>query len=35
MVIGIVVGTGLVSVIQFFFGSSKGSKDKNKLINQK
>lgn len=35
MAIGIVVGTGLVSVIQFFFGSSKGSKDKSELINSK
>jgi len=35
MAIGIIIGTGLVSVIQFFFGSSKGSKDKTKYLNGK
>jgi|10_taG_2_1085330.scaffolds.fasta_scaffold40421_5 hypothetical protein len=35
MAIGIIVGTGLISVIQFFFGSSKGSKDKTQLLNNK
>ena len=28
MILGVIIGTGLVSVINFFFGSSKGSKDK-------
>lgn len=32
MILGVIIGTGLVSVINFFFGSSKGSKDKTKQI---
>ena len=28
MILGVVIGSGLISVINFFFGSSKGSKDK-------
>ena len=32
MAIGILIGTGLVGVIQFFFGSSEGSKSKGKII---
>jgi drug/metabolite transporter (DMT)-like permease len=27
-ILGVVVGTGLTGVFQYFFGSSKGSKDK-------
>jgi hypothetical protein len=34
-ILGIIVGTGLTGVFQYFFGSSKGSKDKfDKLINK-
>ena len=32
MAIGILIGTGLVGVIQFFFGSSEGSKSKSKML---
>ena len=34
MTIGILIGTGLVSVINFFFGSSSGSKEKSKMMKQ-
>jgi len=32
MTLGVIVGTGLASIINFFFGSSQGSKDKEKKI---
>tara|TARA_R110001592_G_scaffold321960_6_gene600703 strand:+ start:312 stop:848 length:537 start_codon:yes stop_codon:yes gene_type:complete len=32
MAIGILIGTGLVGVIQFFYGSSEGSKTKGEII---
>jgi len=34
MVLGVIIGSGLVSVINFFFGSSKGSKDKGEIIDK-
>jgi len=38
-ILGIIVGTGLVGIFQFFFGSSKGSKDSGaelrRLLNKK
>jgi len=34
-ILGVVVGTGLTGVFQYFFGSSKGSKDKTDLLNGK
>lgn len=35
IIIGVVIGTGLTGMFQYFFGSSKGSKDKTKLLNGK
>ena len=35
MILGVIIGTGLVSVINFFFGSSKGSKDKDRQLDAK
>ena len=32
MILGVIIGSGLISVINFFFGSSKGSKDKTDLF---
>jgi hypothetical protein len=32
MILGVIIGSGLISVINFFFGSSKGSKDKTDLL---
>lgn len=32
MILGVIIGSGLISVINFFFGSSKGSKDKTNLL---
>ena len=34
MAIGILIGTGLVGIIQYFYGSSAGSKSKSKLMEQ-
>ncbi len=34
MCVGIVIGTGLVAVMNFFFGSSQGSKEKTDLFNK-
>jgi hypothetical protein len=31
-ILGVVVGTGLTGVFNYFYGSSQGSKDKMKLI---
>jgi len=31
-ILGVVVGTGLTGIFQYFFGSSKGSKDKSNFI---
>ena len=35
MILGVIIGSGLISVINFFFGSSKGSKDKQEFINKR
>ena len=32
-ILGIIIGTGLSQIFQFFFGSSKGSKDKEDFMN--
>jgi len=34
-IIGFLLGTIVATIINFFFGSSKGSKDKNELLNKK
>jgi ABC-type phosphate transport system permease subunit len=34
VVVGTINGTALVSVVSFFFGSSRGSEDKNKTISE-
>jgi hypothetical protein len=34
VITGVIVGTGLTQVIQFFFGSSKGSKEKTSLMSK-
>lgn len=34
MLLGVVIGTGLISVINFFYGSSQGSKTKTELLGQ-
>ena len=32
-ILGVIIGTGLTGIFNFFFGSSKGSKDKESVIN--
>ena len=33
-ILGVVIGTGLTSIFNFFFGSSQGSKDKSDILNR-